>query len=84
MLAFASVSPMSNISYAAFLGNQPGISLAELRATVPGFLFKRMVGSSIAIFETEEELNMKKLNVRCRVFEIILNTLKEVMQEPLI
>ncbi len=52
---------MPSFSYCAFLGNHPAISLAELHASVPGFAFKRMIGTSIAIFETEAELKMKQL-----------------------
>lgn len=43
-------------SYAAFLGHQPHVSLAELRATIPALHLQRMVDSSIAIFETSTEL----------------------------
>lgn len=43
-------------SYAAFLGHQPHVSLAELRATVPTFRLQRLVDSGIALFEAQAEL----------------------------
>lgn len=56
-------------TYAAFLGNHPRISIAELAATLPGFSFKKMVGSSIALFATEAEIKQKHLD---RLGSIIL------------
>lgn len=45
-------------TYAAFLGHQPHVSLAELRATVPAFHLQRMAdGSNIAVFTTSTELH---------------------------
>ncbi|MDD5739488.1 MAG: RsmD family RNA methyltransferase [Candidatus Peribacteraceae bacterium] len=43
-------------SYAAFLGHQPRISLAELSATVPGFVFRSVLKDSIVLFESPVEL----------------------------
>lgn len=43
-------------SYAAFLGHQPHVSLAELRATIPALHLQRMVESHIAIFEAPTEI----------------------------
>ena len=42
-------------SYAAFLGHQPHVSLAELRAAIPAFHLQRMIGS-VALFDTTKEL----------------------------
>ncbi|MFA5273244.1 MAG: RsmD family RNA methyltransferase [Candidatus Peribacter sp.] len=44
-------------SYAAFLGHQPRISLAELSATVPGFVYRRILKDSIVLFESPVELD---------------------------
>ncbi|MDO8468172.1 MAG: RsmD family RNA methyltransferase [Candidatus Peribacter sp.] len=44
-------------SYAAFLGHQPRISLAELSATVPGFVFRSLLNDSIVLFESPVELD---------------------------
>lgn len=44
-------------TYAAFLGNHPTISLAELRSAVPDLAVRRMIGNTIAIFSTEMELD---------------------------
>ncbi len=46
----------------AYLGHQPKLSLAELAVTLADFKFLRMVGPSIALFETSTELNQKLLN----------------------
>ena len=44
-------------SYAAFLGHQPHISIAELSAVVPGFTMTRIYGKKDAItFDASEEL----------------------------
>lgn len=45
------------ITYAAFLGNHPNISLLELRSAIPDFAVKRMIGTGIAIFTTEQKLD---------------------------
>jgi len=44
-------------SYAAFLGHQPRISLAELSASVPGFVFRKVLKDSIVLFESPVELD---------------------------
>jgi len=44
-------------SYAAFLGHQPRISLAELSASVPGFVFRSVLKDSIVLFESPVELD---------------------------
>lgn len=56
------------ITYAAFLGNHPNISLSELRAAIPDFAVKRMVGTGIAIFTTEKELDNDDLQTWGGVF----------------
>lgn len=56
------------ITYAAFLGNHPAISLAELRAAIPDFALKRMVGTSIALFTSEHELDTSDLETWGGVF----------------
>ncbi|MDD5751766.1 MAG: RsmD family RNA methyltransferase [Candidatus Peribacteraceae bacterium] len=43
-------------SYAAFLGHQPLISLAELSASVPGFTHRKTLGDSVVLFESPAEL----------------------------
>ncbi len=43
-------------SYAAFIGHQPHISLAELSATVPGFKLHSIAAGSVALFESSEPL----------------------------
>lgn len=43
-------------SYAAFLGHQPRISLAELAASVPGFIYRKTLKESVVIFESPAEL----------------------------
>jgi hypothetical protein len=42
--------------YAAFIGHQPHISLAELSATVPGFSFVRIVDKTVVIFDSTSTL----------------------------
>ncbi|MDD5041982.1 MAG: RsmD family RNA methyltransferase [Candidatus Peribacteraceae bacterium] len=44
-------------SYAAFLGHQPRISLAELSASVPGFVLRSVVKDSIVLFDSPVELD---------------------------
>src|SRR3989338_8932152 len=48
-------------SYAALLGHQPRISLAELAASLPDFTFRRMAGKHIAVFETSADIAPKHL-----------------------
>lgn len=48
-------------TYAAFLGNHPTISTAELSATVPDFKTIRMIGASILLFESSADLGSKHL-----------------------
>ncbi|UPA22905.1 hypothetical protein K8942_01690 [Candidatus Peribacteria bacterium] len=50
------------MQYAAFLGNHPSLSQAELSASIPGFKPLRTIGQTMLIFETPEELGMKQLN----------------------
>lgn len=47
--------------YSAFLGNHTDLSQAELSAAIPNFKPIRMIGPSILLFETDEELNNKQL-----------------------
>ncbi len=49
-------------SYAAFLGHQPRISLAELSATVPGFTLRSILNESIVLFESPVELDAEFLD----------------------
>ncbi|MBI5155959.1 hypothetical protein HZA45_01650 [Candidatus Peregrinibacteria bacterium] len=49
-------------SYAAFLGHQPRISVAELAATIGDFRLKRMLPNHICLFETERDLTQEDLN----------------------
>ena len=44
-------------SYAAFLGHQPRISLAELAAAVPGFTYRTTLKESVVLFESPAELD---------------------------
>ncbi len=39
-------------SYAAFIGHQPHLSLAELAATVPGFLLHAKIDRSVVLFDS--------------------------------
>jgi hypothetical protein len=48
-------------TYAAFLGNHPSISTAELSATIPDFQTVCMIGTSILIFESAMDLGSKHL-----------------------
>ncbi len=48
-------------TYAAFLGNHPTISTAELSATIPDFKSIRMIGQSILLFESSVDLGNKHL-----------------------
>ncbi len=43
-------------SYAAFIGHQPHLSLAELAATVPGFLLHQKIDRSVVLFDSAEKL----------------------------
>ena len=49
-------------SYAAFLGHQPRISIAELAATIDDFTLERIIDRSIALFRSNEELTQEHLN----------------------
>ncbi|MDA1209238.1 MAG: RsmD family RNA methyltransferase [bacterium] len=44
-------------SYAAYLGHQPHISIAELAAVVPGFTVKKQIEKKILIFESSKQLD---------------------------
>ncbi len=50
-------------SYAAFIGHQPHISLAELSATLPGFKVEKIVDRSVVIFDSSAEIDMKYLGM---------------------
>lgn len=50
-------------SYAAFLGHQPHISIAELAAVVPGFSLTKRVEKKIAIFDASEPLKPETLTL---------------------
>ncbi len=54
--------------YAAFLGNHPSLSIAELAASVPDFAVVRMIGTSIALFKTSKELTNKDLTAWGGIF----------------
>ncbi len=43
-------------SYAAFIGHQPHISLAELSASVPGFRLREIVQKTAVLFDSKEPL----------------------------
>lgn len=47
--------------YAAFLGNHPSLSLAELFATVPGLTVRRMLTPQIALLDSPVSLSYKEL-----------------------
>ncbi len=49
-------------SYVAYLGHHPSISLAELHACIPDMKVTRMLGSSMAFFDSEAELSQKHLD----------------------
>lgn len=49
-------------SYAAFLGHQPKVSIAELAATVEGFKLLKVYGNTVALFESTTELGPKQLD----------------------
>lgn len=63
---------MPTVTSCAFLGSHPSLSLAELRAAVPGFTLKRMVGQSIALFETAEPIERKRLTTWGGIFLVAL------------
>lgn len=44
-------------SYAAFIGHQPHLSLAELAATVPGFLLHEILDGSVVLFDSAAPLD---------------------------
>ncbi|MSR86646.1 hypothetical protein EXS70_00520 [Candidatus Peribacteria bacterium] len=46
-------------SYAAFIGHQPHLSLAELAATVPGFLLHEKINHSVVLFDSGVPLDAK-------------------------
>ncbi len=48
--------------YAAFLGHQPLISLAELSATVPGFTHRKTLGDAVVLFESPADLSSSFLD----------------------
>lgn len=48
--------------YAAVLGHQPHISIAELAATVPGFVLESIEEKIIALFSSDEELDTELMD----------------------
>lgn len=50
-------------SYAAFLGHQPRISVAELAATISDFRLTRMLPNHICLFQTERDLTQADLTL---------------------
>lgn len=44
-------------SYAAFIGHQPHLSLAELAATVPGFLLHEKIDRTVVLFDSAKPLD---------------------------
>lgn len=50
-------------SYAAFLGHQPHISLAELTSFLPDFTITHHVGQHVITFETQEQLSPRDLSL---------------------
>lgn len=53
---------LSMHTYAAFLGHQPRLSIAELSAVLPSFSLLRIVDRSIAIFRTSSVLTQAEFN----------------------
>jgi tRNA G10 N-methylase Trm11 len=49
-------------SYAAFIGHQPHISVAELAATAPGFRMGALVNQAVALFECDADLDDRWLS----------------------
>lgn len=49
-------------SYAAFIGHQPHLSLAELAATVPGFLLHEILDGSVVLFDSAAPLDSNFLD----------------------
>ncbi len=49
-------------SYAAFIGHQPHISVAELSAAVPGFTLIQLLGKNAVVFESSAELDQAFLD----------------------
>ena len=49
-------------SYAAILGHQPRISIAELSASMPGFILRKNIGKQVILFESSAELGLKEFS----------------------
>ncbi len=49
-------------SYAAFIGHQPHLSLAELAATIPGFLLHAKIDRSVVLFDSGVPLDAAYLD----------------------
>src|SRR3989344_5783631 len=49
-------------SYAAILGHQPRISIAELSASMPGFILRKNIGKQVILFESSAELSLKEFS----------------------
>lgn len=49
------------MQYAAFLGNHPSLSQAELSSAISNFKPVKMIGQTMLIFETDDEITMKML-----------------------
>lgn len=58
----------SSLTYAAFLGNHPSLSIAELASALPDFKVIRRVGNTIVLFTCSAELSAKDLNVWGGIF----------------
>ncbi len=48
-------------SYAAFLGHQPKVSVAELSATIPDFQLTKILGKNVALFDSGMDIGQKNL-----------------------
>lgn len=62
-IALAEARPYTHLmpQYAAFLGHQPRISIAELAATIPDFTLERVMGKHVALFRSDEDLSQAHL-----------------------
>lgn len=50
-------------SYAAFIGHQPHISIAELSASVPDFVLDQVLGNAIVLFTSSEDIDHKRFDM---------------------
>jgi tRNA G10 N-methylase Trm11 len=64
----ATTPSASLTTYAAFLGNHPSLSIAELRSSIPDLKVVRRIGMTVVLFSTSKELTNADLRAWGGIF----------------